>query len=78
MNRIFPLPLYTFIKIVLRNGGLSNKGLRNVPAWILKTTLFEPLRWFELTYNQKVARHILEKDPVFVLGFYRSGTSFMH
>ena len=78
MKRLFPLPLYAFIKMVYKNGGISLKGLRNVPAWMTKLILFEPLRWIELTYNKRIEQHSLTKDPVFVLGFYRSGTSFLH
>jgi hypothetical protein len=79
MNRLFPLPIYTFCKIVYQNGGVAVKGLRNLPGWLLKTILFEPVRWIELAfYQKKVHRHTITKDPVFVLGFYRSGTSFLH
>lgn len=78
MNRLFPLPVYTFLKFVYRNGGLTFSGLRNLPPWLIKTILFEPLRWIELTYNKKINGHTFEKDPVFILGFYRSGTSYLH
>ena len=77
MNRLFPLPIYTFLKTVYKNGGISFKGLRNLPPWLIKTVLFEPLRWLELSYNRKISKHSLAKDPVFILGFYRSGTSFL-
>ncbi|HEY6437022.1 MAG TPA: sulfotransferase [Ignavibacteriaceae bacterium] len=46
---------------------------------MIKTILFEPLRWIELAwYNKKISQHTLTQDPVFVLGFYRSGTSYLH
>ena len=79
MNRLFPLPIYTFLKIAHENGGFSFKGLKHLPSWFIKTVLLEPLRWIELArYNKKVNRHRLTKDPVFILGFYRSGTSYLH
>lgn len=78
MSQLFPLPLYTFLKIAYKNGGVSIKGIRNLTPWLLKTILFEPLRWVELAYNPKIRRHTLAKDPIFILGFYRSGTSYMH
>jgi hypothetical protein len=79
MNRLFPLPIYTFLKIAYENGGISSKGLRNVPQWLLKTILFEPLRWIELAgYNTKVNQHEIKEHPLFILGFYRNGTSFLH
>ena len=78
MNRLFPLPIYTFIKTASKHGGFSFKGLKNLPPWLIKTILFEPLRWIELMYNKKISQHTITKDPVFILGFYRSGTSYMH
>lgn len=78
MNKFFPLPLYTFLKITSKHGGITFKGLKNLPPWLIKTVLFEPLRWIELTYNKKIHQHIMTKDPIFILGFYRSGTSYLH
>lgn len=79
MNRLFPLPIYTFVKIAIGNGGPSARGLKNIPPWLIKTILFEPLRWIELaSHNKKISRHTIAKDPVFILGFYRSGTSYLH
>lgn len=78
MNRLFPLPFFTFLKTIYKNGGISFKGLKNVPPWLIKTIFFEPLRWAELTRNQQIEKHRISKDPIFILGFYRSGTSFMH
>lgn len=79
MNRIFPLPLYIFLRLAIQNGGISFRGLKNTPPWILKTVVFEPLRWIELAlYNKKISKHRIEKDPIFVLGYYRSGTSYLH
>ncbi|HEY0678702.1 MAG TPA: sulfotransferase [Chitinophagaceae bacterium] len=79
MNRLFPLPIYTFLKIVYKNGGVATKGILNVPSWLLKTILFEPLRWIELvSQTKKINQHSIKKDPIFILGFYRSGTTFLH
>jgi len=79
MNRLFPLPIYTFSKIAYNNGGISLKGIKNLPPWLIKTILFEPLRWIELArYNKKISQHKITKHPVFILGFYRSGTSYLH
>jgi omega-hydroxy-beta-dihydromenaquinone-9 sulfotransferase len=79
MNRLFPLPIYTFLKIVFENGGITPKGIKNLPPWLIKTVLFEPLRWIELgMYNKKISQHTITKHPLFILGFYRSGTSYLH
>lgn len=79
MKRLFPLPIYSFVKIVYKNGGITFKGLKKLPTWLIKTILFEPLRWIELAvYNRRIRNHTITKHPVFVLGFYRSGTSYLH
>lgn len=79
MNRLFPLPLYTFLKIIFQNGGLAIGGLWKIPGWMLKTIVLEPLRWLELIlFRNKVRRHTITKAPIFILGFYRSGTSYLH
>ncbi|WP_228853310.1 sulfotransferase family protein [Aegicerativicinus sediminis] len=78
MNRFFPLPIFQFFRIVRKHGGISGRGLKNVPSWLLKVIVFEPLRWIELGFNKSVAKHKIAKDPIFILGFYRSGTSFTH
>jgi hypothetical protein len=79
MNRLFPLPIYTFFKISSKYGGVTFKGLKNLFPWLLKTMVFEPFRWMELAlYNKKIKNHKMEKDPIFVLGFYRSGTTYTH
>lgn len=79
MNQLFPLPIYTFLKTAYKNGGITLIGIKNLPPWLIKTILFEPLRWIELAaFNKKVSAHKIAKPPVFILGFYRSGTSFLH
>jgi omega-hydroxy-beta-dihydromenaquinone-9 sulfotransferase len=79
MNRLFPLPIYTFLKIVFENGGISPGKIKNLSPWLIKTILFEPLRWIELAFfNKKTSQHRIAKDPIFILGFYRSGTSYLH
>lgn len=39
----------------------------------------EPFRWYEeLRYSGKVDRFEVKQDPVFILGHWRSGTTFLH
>lgn len=78
MNHLFPLPLYSFAKTAAQNGGVALGGIRNVVPWMIKTVLLEPLRWAELMKNERVREHSIPQDPIFILGFYRSGTSFLH
>jgi hypothetical protein len=78
MNRIFPIPFYSFCKTIYNNGGLSRSGILHALPWLVKTTAFEPLRWMELAlYNKKIEAHQIEQDPIFILGYYRSGTTYL-
>ena len=78
MQHFFPLPFFTFLKIIRENGGISARKVKNLFPWLLKTTAFEPLRWIELaTKHRKVLQHQLPQDPIFVLGYYRSGTTYL-
>ena len=78
MNRLFPLPFYTFLKIVSANGGIGRRGWRNTAPWLVKTVLFEPLRWVEiLRYQKRIQQHVVPAPPVFILGYYRSGTTYL-
>lgn len=43
------------------------------------STLLLPLRiWEDLTFARRIERTVPPKDPIFILGFYRSGTTFLH
>lgn len=78
MSGIFPLPVYTFLKIVYKNGGLRGKGMLRSSVWIIKTILFEPFRWFEVaTKNKKIREHSISHSPIFIIGYYRSGTTYL-
>lgn len=79
MNQFLPIPLYTFARIVGANGGISPGKLKNITPWLIKTILFEPIRWGELAFfNQRIRQHKWQQHPVFILGYYRSGTSYLH
>jgi hypothetical protein len=78
MNRFFPIPFYSFCKTVYNNGGLSRSGLLHSFPWLVKTTALEPLRWIELAlHNKKINAYQIEQDPIFILGYYRSGTTYL-
>ncbi len=78
MSKFFPLPLFNFLKISSSNGGFSPNGLLHSVPWLLKTTVAEPLRWIELAAkNKKIREYIIQKPPVFILGYYRSGTTYL-
>ncbi len=45
----------------------------------LVTLIFSPVRWWdELKYGRKVREFQLKEPPIFILGHWRSGTTFLH
>ena len=71
-------PFSRFLKIISQNGGLSARGILHSIPWLTKTILLEPIRWIEQAkYRNAIADQQLAKDPVFILGHYRSGTTFL-
>lgn len=79
-----PSHLYAFSKprIVARmliQNGFDRQFLNRVGRILLGQLATTPFRLYEsLTINPKVAQHNIPKDPVFIIGHWRSGTTFLH
>jgi hypothetical protein len=78
MKRIPFYPLYQLCRIIRSNGGIPGRNALHTITWLVKTILIEPLRWIELLFfERKVNEHKIRLHPVFILGHYRSGTTFL-
>jgi len=78
MMRLYPLPLITFFRISQTNGGIAFSKLHHILPWMVKHILFEPLRIMEyFFYERKIQEHKIASDPIFILGYYRSGTTYL-
>ncbi len=78
MNRFLPLSFLTFTRIVKDNGGLSSQGWKKLAPWLMKTIGSEYWRWIEIAlFDRKIKAHVIEHPPIFILGFYRSGTTYL-
>ena len=71
-------PLVVLLVMTWKNGGFS---LRRLPFWmgyVLRYTLLEPVRLVERwCYDQAIRKHQLSAPPLFILGHWRSGTSYL-
>jgi omega-hydroxy-beta-dihydromenaquinone-9 sulfotransferase len=77
-NYIPFIPLFRFVRVLVKHGGLSGKGIVHLLPWLAKLVLLEPLRWSEaVLFERRVSRTKMEHPPVFILGHYRSGTTFL-
>jgi len=70
-------PFIHFTKTIFKHG-FQVKYLPRVLSFYFKYLLFEVFRLTEkVLYTKKIKHHKIEKDPVFILGYYRSGTTHL-
>ena len=78
ISRIPFAPLGALLVQSVRNGGVHPLRLHRLLGLILRYTAVEPFRLAErFIFDRKIASHQLEHDPIFILGHWRSGTSYL-
>ena len=78
MRKIPFYPVAFLFKTVLQNGGISPKKLHIFLLYLIRYTLLEPFRLAEFhIYEKKISAHELKQAPIFILGHWRSGTSYL-
>lgn len=76
MSQFLPRPV---VKRLLKEYKVDARYENRAKRWLRFSTMIEPLRWAEnLIYGRKVRKTRLNGDPVFLLGFGRSGTTHLH
>ena len=71
-------PLFELLKKVGENSQYRDKAFKRVIPWIFKFLVTAPFHGIDqLTGNRRIKKLELSEDPVFVLGHWRSGTSFL-
>ncbi|MFT5444181.1 MAG: hypothetical protein ACI8W3_003236 [Myxococcota bacterium] len=76
MSQFLPLPA---VKQLLKEHKVDARYEKRAKAWLSFSRMIEPLRWAEnLFYGRKIRKTQLNGDPVFLLGFGRSGTTHLH
>jgi len=71
--------LSSITRLIFQNGPIDSDKYSQVAIAYLRAILAEPFRWFEsLTAAEKVARTALPQAPIFLLGHWRSGTTFFY
>jgi len=75
----FNIPLVELTSRVFQSGSLSFKGSLVLFSYYLKLTLALPATFFLfIFYSIKIKKTKILKDPVFIIGHYRSGTTYLH
>ncbi|MDN5203841.1 sulfotransferase [Fulvivirgaceae bacterium BMA10] len=77
LKRIVPfLPLFNFLIVLIKRGPIQWRKLKNLVPYFAKFTLLEPFRISgEIIHFFRSKNEV--KNPLFVLGFYGSGTSYL-
>ncbi len=77
--RIMDSKIITFTLKVFAAGRLSAKGWVLLFVYYLKLILVLPGTLLQhLLYDSKINKTSINKDPVFIIGHYRSGTTYLH
>jgi omega-hydroxy-beta-dihydromenaquinone-9 sulfotransferase len=67
-----------FTRRLLKGGGVSFKGLLLLPAYYLQIIAGLPFAILQfMFYGKRINRTVIGKDPIFILGHYRSGTTLL-
>lgn len=81
INSIHPIRFFTRQLVEhdqFKKGNLSWDTFKKISAWYSKLILIEPFQIYErLSRNKQIKNHQLKEPPVFILGHWRSGTSFL-
>lgn len=71
-------PIRNLTELLKKHDIDSRTNLSRIALFYLKLILQEPLRILEeVNYSDKLRKHELKQDPIFIIGHWRSGTSFM-
>jgi hypothetical protein len=64
---------------LLSGHSLDIKYAGRVAGTVIVSCILEPFRWWEeLTWKRRIRRVNISKPPVFIIGFWRSGTTLLH
>lgn len=76
---IINISLIEFTRRLLVGRRISLKGMFLLPVYYLQIIPTLPLAFLQyLIFNRRIQKTAIIKDPVFILGHYRSGTSLLH
>ena len=67
-----------WIRLLRENDSIESKYALRVIYVTLMTSLFCPVRAIQkIIFGRKIQRTEIRKDPVFIIGHYRSGTTYL-
>jgi len=71
--------VFLLLRMIRKNGGISPSRYGLLLLYMLKALLLFPgMCWERLFLSKKISSTPISHSPVFVIGHYRSGTTFLH
>jgi omega-hydroxy-beta-dihydromenaquinone-9 sulfotransferase len=76
---LFGISIKNWIKLVGKNGGIDSNYFSRALFITVSSLFFIPARLlFKYTYNARIDKERIQYPPVFIIGHWRSGTTYLH
>jgi hypothetical protein len=76
---LFGISLINWLQIIIKNGGIDTPYLQRAFFITITSLLTLPARiLFTLKYSKKIQKTSIIHPPVFIIGHWRSGTTYLH
>ena len=73
------IPALELTRRVFNNRNVSLKGIILLVVYYLKLLAVIPVACLQhIIYSRRIQKTVIDKPPVFIIGHYRSGTTFLH
>jgi len=72
------IPFFEFTRRAYQGGSISLKGMLLLPGYYLQIIISLPFSLLQfLIFGRRIRKTCISQDPVFILGHYRSGTTYL-
>ncbi len=76
---LFGTSLKNWIRIITDNGGVEKGFYLKAVFVTISIIAFSPARiLFKIFYHNKIKKNNIDKNPIFIIGHWRSGTTYLH
>jgi len=76
---LFGISVKIWIKLIINNGGYDFRFFPRIVFITISSIFLIPARYlFKIKYGSKIHNTEIKKPPVFIIGHWRSGTTFLH
>ncbi|MEP6684454.1 MAG: sulfotransferase, partial [Parafilimonas sp.] len=78
-KRIINIPVIEFTRRVFINKNISARAIVLLPLYYVKLIAVIPAALLQyIFYAKRINKTIITKPPIFIIGHYRSGTTYLH